>query len=131
MDVVVFRPRAQVVERGAGRRRRGVVPADVGNRLRGVVEAREAAGDEAEAGRVWIFDGAGEEGLQANADAEEGLAGGDVSVDGRQVAARGELGETVAEVADAGEDQLLRREREEYLSARISCICLTREAKER
>jgi hypothetical protein len=58
-------------------------------------------------GDVRVLDGALEERLQADADAHEGLAGVDVLAEGGDVAGLGELGEAVAEVAYAGEDELL------------------------
>jgi hypothetical protein len=72
-----------------------------------VVEAAERGADDAQAGDVRVLDGALEERLQADADAHEGLAGVDVLAEGGDVAGLGELGEAVAEVAYAGEDELL------------------------
>lgn len=53
------------------------------------------------------FGGAGEERLQPDADAEEGLVGRDVGVDGGEVARARERAEAVPEVTDAGEDEFL------------------------
>ncbi|KAJ0165294.1 hypothetical protein CTA2_11724 [Colletotrichum tanaceti] len=107
VDVVVLGVRAEVVEARAGGV--GAVPADVGDGLVGGVEAAEAALCEAEAGDLGVLGGALEDGLQADADAHEGLARGDVGGDGGEEAGLGELGEAVAEVADARQDQFLAR----------------------
>jgi len=69
-----------------------------------VIEAFELYVDEAEARHIGVFCGRSAQGLQTDTDAKEGLAGADVREDGLGVGCGGELGETVAEVADAGDD---------------------------
>ena len=76
-------------------------------RLVGVVEAVEGCLDHSKSWTVWIFNGAFEQGLEADTDAHKGLAGLDVREDGGQVPGRGQLGQAVAKVADTREDQLL------------------------
>ena len=55
------------------------------------------------------FGGPGEKGLETDTDPEERFAGFDVFVQGGEVACLAEGGETVPEVADSGEDDLLGR----------------------
>jgi hypothetical protein len=118
MHIIVLAPRPQTVETllynvlGRVMDCRGGVPADAWHTLEstagsGGAEAPEGTGDEAEASSVWGFDGAGEEGLQADADTEEGLASGDVCLDCGEEAGCGEAGQAMAEMADARKDEFL------------------------
>lgn len=113
VDVVVLGRRAQAEQRLVGGLavvgRVGAVPANVRHALVGVVELAQARGDDAEAAHVGVFLGALEQGLQADAYPHERLARADVGADGLDVAGALELAQAVAEVADAGDDEFLRR----------------------
>jgi hypothetical protein len=69
----------------------------------------ELCGNEAETSDIWGFSGAGEKGLQANADAEERLAGCNVCLDSWEVTGCRETGKAVTEMADAWQDKFLCR----------------------
>ena len=73
------------------------------------IESGENVGNDVEAGDRGILGRAGEKGLQANADAHEGLAGVNVGTNGGEEAGARELAETVAKVADSREDEFLAR----------------------
>lgn len=74
-----------------------------------IIEFVEGGLYDSHAADVWVFGGAFEESLQTDAYAQEWLAGFDVFADCGEEAGAGELGEAVAEVADAGEDEALLR----------------------
>jgi hypothetical protein len=81
------------------------VPSNTRNALRsaagsGKAEALELYGNETETSDIWGFRGAGEKGLQANADTEERLAGCNVCPDCWEVTGRRETRKAVTEVAD-------------------------------
>ena len=118
MDVVILACRTQTVEAlGSivlgGLYRCGGVPAYARDALFTTTEGGlwseplEFAWDEAEAGDVCRFFGGGEESLEADTDAEEGLVGGNVGTDGGKIAGGGERAEAVTEVAYAGKDEFL------------------------
>jgi hypothetical protein len=67
----------------------------------------ELCRNDAETSDIRSFRGAGEKGLQANADTEERLAGCDVCLDCWKVTGCREAGKAVAEVADAWQDEFL------------------------
>jgi hypothetical protein len=88
------------------------VPSNARNALQsaagsGEAEALELCGNETETSDIWGFCGAGEKGLQANADTEERLAGCNVCLDCWEVTGCRETGKAVTEVADAWQDEFL------------------------
>ena len=90
-----------------------LVPAHLGDlELGGVGEAGEIepdhlAGKDAEAGVFAVFVADVEEELEAQADAQEGASGADRVAYGVDEVLRAEVGDGVAEGAEAGEDDLL------------------------
>ena len=83
------------------------VPSNVRNALVVILESCERPRQKPEASRFGVFFGAIEKGLHADANSKKWLAGLDVLLDGLGVAALGNLGEAVAEVADAGDYEFL------------------------
>lgn len=105
MDVVIFRFGSQIVKRCSSGV--GAVPADVRDGLVRVLESIQPATDHTQARNFGILDRAFEEGLHADTDAHEGLAGLDVILDRVKEAGLRELAQAVAEVADTGKNQFL------------------------
>jgi hypothetical protein len=102
---------------------RSGVPANAGHTLESTTSGRGAeslksTGDESKTSYIWGFCRVGEEGLQTDTDAEEGLASRDVHFYFREKTGGSELGEAVAEMADAREDELLEANVESDLRCR-------------
>lgn len=118
MHIVVLAPGPQTIETlpeiilGTTMNYRSGVPTNAWHTLESVAggggaKALEGTRDEAKTSDIWGFGGAGEEGLQADADTEKGLASGYMFLDCGEKAGGSEAGEAVAEMADAWEDEFL------------------------